>query len=73
MKEEADKNAQKDQEEKDRIETKNKADNMIYVSEKSLKDTGDKAPKDLKEAVEKKIKDLKAILEKGSKEDLEVK
>jgi len=71
MKEEAEKNAQQDQETKDRIEARNKADNMIYVSEKSLKDAGDKAPKDLKEVVEKKIKDLKEVLEKGSKEDLE--
>lgn len=71
MKEEAEKNAQQDQEVKDKIEARNKADNMIYVSEKSLKDAGDKAPKDIKEAVEKKIKDLKSVLEKGSKEDLE--
>jgi len=71
MKEEAEKNAQQDQEVKDRIEARNKADNMIYVSEKSLKDAGDKAPKDIKEAVEKKIKDLKEVLEKGNKEDLE--
>jgi len=71
MKEEAEKNAQQDQEVKDKIEARNKADNMIYVSEKSLKDAGDKAPKDIKEAVEKKIKDLKSVFEKGSKEDLE--
>jgi len=71
MKDEAEKNAQKDQEEKEKIEMRNKADNMVYVSEKSLKDAGDKAPKDIKEAIEKKIKALKDILDKGSKEDLE--
>lgn len=73
MKEEADKNAEKDKAEKEKIEARNKADNMLYVAEKSLKDAGDKAPKDIKEDVEKKIKALKDLLDKGSKEDLEQK
>ncbi|KKQ02103.1 MAG: Chaperone protein DnaK [Candidatus Roizmanbacteria bacterium GW2011_GWA2_36_23] len=73
MKEEADKNAEKDKAEKEKIEVRNKADNMVYISEKSLKDAGDKAPKDVKESVEKKIKELKDILEKGAKEDIEQK
>lgn len=73
MKEEAEKNAEKDKEEKEKIEVRNKADNMIYVAEKSLKDAGDKAPKDVKEEVEKKIKALKESLDKGTKEELEEK
>lgn len=73
MKKEAEKHADEDKAEKERIEAKNKADNMIYVAEKSLKDVGDKAPKDVKESVEKKIKELKDVLDKGSKEDLEEK
>ena len=71
MKEEAEKHAQDDLEEKEKIEAKNKADNMIYVAEKSLKDAGDKAAKDTKEEVEKKIKELKDILDKGTKQELE--
>ncbi len=73
MKEEAEKNAEKDREEKEKIEVRNKADNIIYVAEKSLKDAGDKAPKDVKEDVEKKIKVLKDSLENGTKEELEEK
>ena len=73
MKEEAEKNAEKDREEKEKIEARNKADNMIYVAEKSLKDAGDKAPKDVKESVEKKIKELKEKLEKGTKSEIEEK
>lgn len=73
MKTEAEQNAEKDKEEKEKIEVKNKADNLVYTSEKSLKDVGDKAPKDLKESIEKKIKDLKDASEKGSKEDIEKK
>jgi len=73
MKDEADKNAEKDKEEKEKIEVRNKADNLIYVSEKSLKDVGDKAPKDVQEEVKKKVSELKDVLGKGSKDDIETK
>ncbi len=71
MKVEAEKHEADDKKEKEKIEAKNKADNMIYVSEKSLKDAGDKVPKDLKEEIEKKIKTLKESLEKGTGEEIE--
>ncbi len=71
MKEEAEKNAETDKAEKDKIEVRNKGDNMVYVSEKSLRDAGDKVAKDLKEEIEKKIKDLKDTLSKGTKEEIE--
>jgi molecular chaperone DnaK len=45
MKAEAEQHAKEDAEEKEKIEVKNKAENLIYVSEKSLKDAGEKAPK----------------------------
>jgi molecular chaperone DnaK len=73
MREEAEKNADKDKEEKEKIEVRNKADNMIYVSEKSLRDGGDKVDKTVKENVEKKIKELKEKIEKGTKEEIETK
>lgn len=73
MKTEAEANAEKDKEEKEKIEVKNKADNLVYTSEKSLKDVGDKAPKELKESIEKKIKELKDVSEKGNKEEIEKK
>jgi len=73
MKEEAEKHMEEDQKEKERIEARNKADNMIYVAEKSLKEASDKVDKGLKESIEKKIKELKEILDKGTKEELEEK
>lgn len=73
MTKEAEAHASEDQEKKDKIEARNKADNMIYVAEKSLKDAGDKASADIKKEVEEKISALKGILETGSKEDLETK
>ncbi|MBI5449223.1 molecular chaperone DnaK [Candidatus Gottesmanbacteria bacterium] len=73
MKAEAEAHAAEDTAKKDRIEARNKADNMIYVAEKTLKDAGDKAKPEDKTAVEEKMKALKDILESGSKEDLETK
>lgn len=73
MKKEAEANQAADQEKKDKIEAKNKADNMLYVAEKTLKDAGEKAKPEDKTAVEEKVKALKDILETGSKADLEAK
>ena len=71
MKSEAEAHAAEDTEKKDKIEARNKADNMIYVAEKTLKDAGDKAKSEDKKAVEEKVKALKEKLETGSKEELE--
>lgn len=73
MKEEAEKNEETDKAEREKIDARNKADNMVYVAEKSLKDGGDKVAPDLKKSVEEKIKSVKDSLDKGSKEELEEK
>ena len=73
IKEQAEKHADEDKQEKEKIEARNKADNLIYTAEKSLKEAGDKAPKDIRKEVEGKVKDLKSSLEKGDKEELESK
>ncbi len=73
MKKEAEEHAAEDSEKKDKIEAKNKAENLIYVAEKTIKDAGDKAKAEDKTTIEEKIKALKDILETGSKEDLETK
>ncbi|MEK7129553.1 MAG: molecular chaperone DnaK [Patescibacteria group bacterium] len=73
MKKEAEEHASEDTAKKDRIEARNRADNMIYVAEKTLKDAGDKVKAEDKSAIEEKVKALKDILESGTKEDLEAK
>ncbi len=73
MKKDAEANAAADAEKKDKIESRNKADNLIYVAEKTLKDGGDKVKAEDKKEVEDKMKALKDILDTGSKEDLEKK
>lgn len=73
MRKEAESHASEDAEKKAKIEARNQADSLIFTTEKTLKDAGDKAPADLKKEVETKKQALKDILESGSKEDLDVK
>ncbi len=68
MKEEAEKNAEEDKKVKERIEAKNKAEHLIYTTEKALKDSGDKAPEDVKKEVEEKLKEVKDL---AAKEDVD--
>ena len=52
MRQEAEQHAEEDRKNKELIEARNRADNMVYSSEKTLKDLGDKVPADLKQKVE---------------------
>ena len=51
--------AEEDKKERDTIETKNKADSMIYQTEKQLKENGDKLSEEVKKPVEELIAKLK--------------
>lgn len=44
--------ADEDKAEREKIETRNQADNLIYSTEKSLKDYGDKISEEDKSAIE---------------------
>ncbi len=59
MKKEAEANAGEDAKRKELVEVKNLAEQLIYTSEKSLKDNGDKIESNLKTSIESKISDLK--------------
>ena len=56
---EAKAHADEDKAAKDKIDTKNRADSMVYQLEKQLKDLGDKAPADVKSQLEAKLGKLK--------------
>ena len=73
MRKEAEEHAAEDTEKKEKIEVRNRADNMIYTAEKTVKDMGDKVKEEDKKTIEEKSKVLKDILETGSKEDIESK
>ena len=59
MKKEAEMHAAEDAKKKEMIEAKNIAEQLIYTSEKSLKDAGDKVPADIRKSIEDKIADVK--------------
>ncbi len=64
MKKEAESHAEEDRKRKDTVDMRNHADTLIAVSEKTLKDAGDKAKAEDKKAVEDKMAELKAIKDK---------
>ena len=59
MKDEAAANAASDQQEKEKVDTINKADSMIFQTEKQLKEFGDKLPADKKAPIESALQELK--------------
>ena len=61
MKKEAEAHEAEDKKKKDAIEAKNMADSVIYQSEKTLKDLGDKVTPEEKGAVNNKIDELKKV------------
>ncbi|MFS8159522.1 MAG: Hsp70 family protein, partial [Candidatus Roizmanbacteria bacterium] len=73
MKKDAEDHAADDEKEKEKIESKNKADSLIFTSEKTLKDVGEKAPEEERKVVEEAISALKATLDTGSKEEIDAK
>ena len=64
MKKEAEMHAGEDQKKKELIEARNLADSLVYTSEKSLREAGDKVPAQDKKEIEDKIQDLKKIKDK---------
>jgi len=61
MKKEAEKFASEDRKQKEMIDLRNKADNLIYTYEKMIKDAGDKIKPESKKEIEEKINELKKI------------
>ncbi len=59
MKREAEANAEDDKKAKETIEKLNNADNMIFQTEKQLKEFGDKLPEDKKQPIEEALAELK--------------
>ena len=65
MRKEAEENKEADDKRKEEVEIKNEAEQMVFQTEKAIKDLGDKADKKDVEAAEDLIKDLKKALEDG--------
>ncbi len=63
MQQDAEKHAEEDLKRKEKVEARNKADNMAYSAEKTLTDLDEKIPEDVKEKVQAKIDEVNAVLE----------
>ncbi len=62
MVKQAEEHEEEDKKRKEEIEIRNNADSMVYTTEKTLSELGDKLPKEQKEKIEVKLKEAKEIL-----------
>ena len=73
MRKEAEEHKVEDEKRKEEADTKNEAEQLVFQTEKSLKDLGDKVTDSEKTEVEGLIKDLKDALEKNDLDDIKSK
>ncbi len=73
MKKEAELHAEEDKKKKEMIEAKNAADALIYTSEKTIREAGNKISQDLRKEVERKIADLKKARDNDNIEEIKTK
>ena len=73
MRKEAEENKEADEKRKEEAETKNEAEQLVFQTEKAIKDLGDKADKKDVEEAEDLIKELKEALDKGDIDDIKEK
>ena len=73
MKKDAEIHAAQDSQKKELIEAKNLAENLIYSTEKALKDVGDKITAEMKKDTEEKIDDLKKVKDGDKIDDIKAK
>ena len=73
MMKEAEENAEEDKKRKEQADQRNDAEQMIFQTEKALKDLGDKVSKKEKEEAEELIEDLKKELEGDDYDEIKAK
>ena len=73
MVKEAEANKAADEKRKEEADTKNEAEQLIFMTEKSIKDLGDKVDEKDKEEAEGLIKDLKEAMDKNDIDDIKAK
>ena len=73
MRKEAEENKEADEKRKEEAETKNEAEQLVFQTEKAIKDLGDKADKKDVEEAEDLIKEVKEALEKNDIDEIKEK
>ncbi|MBQ7176775.1 MAG: molecular chaperone DnaK [Victivallales bacterium] len=63
MMDDAQAHAEEDKKKKEAADTRNRADSLVYQTEKQLKENGDKIPENIKAPLESSIADLKKAIE----------
>ena len=69
----AESHAEDDRKEKEKAEVRNEADTLIYATEKSLKDFGDKITADERRSIEVAVEDLRRVIGGGQTTDIKEK
>jgi molecular chaperone DnaK len=67
---EAETNADEDRKQREAADIRNRADQLVYVTEKTLKEVGDKAAASDRQDVEKALENLRSLLKTGTPEQL---
>jgi len=70
MVKDAESHAEEDRGKEELIKAKNEADQLVYTTEKTLKEHGDKLSEDEKKAVNEKIEALKAVMTSDNAENI---
>jgi molecular chaperone DnaK len=70
MKKDAELHAEEDKKKKDLIDAKNMADTLVFTTEKTLKDYGDKVSEDAKKEIQEKVEALKKIKDSDNIEEI---
>ncbi len=65
--------AAEDKKKREEVDIKNGADQMVFQTERTLKDSGDKLPADVKAEAETKLSALKDAIQGGNTEDIKAK
>ena len=73
MVKDAEANKEADKKKRDSVDARNQADSLVFSTEKSLKEHGDKISAEEKKAIENGIADLKKSLEGTDSEDIKKK
>jgi molecular chaperone DnaK len=70
---EAEQFAADDKKKREEVDIRNGADQMVFQTEKMLKENGDKLPADVKNDAEAKLADLKTAVQSGNVDDIKAK
>ena len=70
---EAEQFAADDKKKREEVDIRNGADQMVFQTEKMLKENGDKLPADVKSEAEAKLAELKTAVQSGSTDDIKAK